>query len=209
MQSPLIAARQSFVSLPFLLPSWCELASLSGRRYQSTYRRTKQRLRIKPDESFNPSTEKDDTILFNPPSSAPNVFHTPSKFLPDSDVRKPLAATAPSGKLQAGSPEELPSANKPTDYKRTHVQNHITPEEVKEIRRLRIEDPAKWSRWKLARHFECSPRFIANVCEAIPQKQKYELQRQVLEAVKSRWGNVRRMAREDRNLRRQAWARDE
>lgn len=208
MQSPLIAARQSLVSFPFLLPSWCELATISGRRYQSTYRRTKQRLRIKPDASFQPSKESSDSIIFNPPSSAPNVFHTPNKFLPRTDVRKSLTITD-NVALQAGSPQDLPSATKAPKFNRTHIQNHLSAEDVKEIRRLRIEDPTIWTRYKLARHFDCSARFVAHVCEAIPQQEQIQIQRKVLEAVKSRWSNMRRMAREDRHLRKQAWARDE
>lgn len=207
MQSPLIAARQSFVSLPFLLPSWCELAAISGRRYQSTYKRTKQRLRIKPDASFNPSKEANDDILFNPPSSAPNVFHTPNIFLPKTDARKSLIT--PPGVLETGSPDELPSATKEPKFQRNHLKNHLSAEDVKEIRRLRIEDPGTWTRWKLARRFDCSARFVAHVCDNIPQTTQYEIQKKVLEAVKSRWGNLRRMAREDRHLRKQAWARDE
>ncbi|KAK7541926.1 mitochondrial 54S ribosomal protein mL58 [Phyllosticta citribraziliensis] len=33
-----------------------------------------------------------DTIIYNPPSSAPNVYHTPLKFLPANDRRRQLAA---------------------------------------------------------------------------------------------------------------------
>lgn len=85
----------------------------------------------------------------------------------------------------------------------------MTVEDVKEIRRLRTLDPVEWSRWKLARKFDCSARFINMVCEPIPQAQKQEIHRKVLEAVKSRWGTTRRMAREDRELRKEAWAKDE
>lgn len=202
MQSPLVAARQSLVSLSFLLPSWCELATVSGRRYQSTYRRTKQRLRVKPDASFHPSEVKHDTIIFNPPSSAPDVFHTPSKFLPQADKRKSLSNPETS---EVVAIDELPWASKAPKSKK----HHLTQEDVLEIRRLRQEDPVEWSRWKLARKFDCSARFIAMICESIPSKEKTELHKKVLEAVKTRWGTKRRMAREDRLLRRDLWARDE
>ncbi|EED14153.1 cystathionine gamma-synthase, putative [Talaromyces stipitatus ATCC 10500] len=202
MQSSLSAARQSLVSLPFLLPSWCELASISGRRYQSTYRRTKQRLRVKPDASFEPTQGKLDSIIFNPPSSAPDATHTPNIFLPKSDIRRNLVQPEPT---QIILPEELPWAT--TAPKRQKY--HLTVEDVKEIRRLRMSDPVEWSRWKLARKFDCSARFINMVCEPIPQEQKQEIHKKVLEAVKSRWGAKRRMAREDRELRKEAWAKDE
>jgi hypothetical protein len=84
---------------------------------------------------------------------------------------------------------------------------HLTPADVEEIRKLRLSDPMTWSRHKLAKRFECSPLFIAMVCEASPEKK--QIQRQVLEAVQSQWGPKRRMAREDRKLRREAWGRDE
>lgn len=202
MQSPLSATRQSLVSLPFLLPSWCELASISGRRYQSTYRRTKQRLRIKPDASFEPTQEKFDSIIFNPPSSAPAVTHTPNIFLPKNDIRRKLDQPEPTMSI---APEELPWATKAPKRQKYH----LTVDDVMEIRRLRTLDPVAWSRWKLAKKFDCSARFISMVCEIIPQAEKQEIHNKVLEAVKSRWGATRRMAREDRELRQEAWAKDE
>lgn len=202
MQSSLSATRQSLVTLPFLLPSWCELSTIAGRRYQSTYRRTKQRLRVKPDASFAPTQEKYDSIIFNPPSSAPDATHTPNIFLPKSDIRRNL--------VQPESPSSIPSEDLPWATKAPKRQKyHLTVEDVKEIRRLRVLDPVAWSRWKLARKFDCSARFINMVCEPIPQEQKQEIHKKVLEAVKSRWGAQRRMAREDRELRKEAWAKDE
>jgi hypothetical protein len=35
-------------------------------------------------------------IVFNPPPSAPNVYHTPVKFLPQDDIRRRLLETGPS-----------------------------------------------------------------------------------------------------------------
>jgi hypothetical protein len=84
---------------------------------------------------------------------------------------------------------------------------HLNPSDIEEIRKLRLNDPMTWSRWKLAKRFDCSPMFIAMVCEASPQKK--EIQKQVLGAVQSRWGAKRRMAREDRQLRKESWGRDE
>lgn len=63
-----------------------------------------------------------------------------------------------------------------------------------------------WSRNKLAKKFNCNPVFVSTVCEASPEKKA--LQRQVLEAVKSRWGKKRSIAREDREIRKQTWAKD-
>ncbi|KAL4864959.1 hypothetical protein BDV12DRAFT_175347 [Aspergillus spectabilis] len=200
MAAFITVTKRPLVGLPFLLPS-CESISLELRRSQSSYRRTKQRLRVKPDASFGlPSGKTQDQIIYNPPSSSPSVYHTPTKFLPPNDVRKSLRADTPAN---AQVVEELPSVYKSSVEKRYH----LSPSEIKEIRNLRLSDPMTWSRSKLARRFDCSPIFIAMVCEASPQKK--EIQKQVLEAVQSRWGAKRRMAREDRKLRKESWGRDE
>ncbi|KAL2015085.1 hypothetical protein VTK56DRAFT_6324 [Thermocarpiscus australiensis] len=66
-----------------------------GARQKSSAARTKRALNIPPHESFlsplgtdgaaRPAT---DHIIFNPPASAPSVFHTPFKFLPKTDPRR-------------------------------------------------------------------------------------------------------------------------
>lgn len=172
---------------------------MGAKRHQSSYRRTKQRLRVKPDASFGPSQPGRDQIIYNPPSSAPSVYHTPSKFLPVNDVRRAMRPET----ATATNVNELPSVYK-AEAERKY---HLTPADVEEIRKLRLSDPMTWSRYSLAKRFECSPLFIAMVCEASPEKK--QIQKQVLEAVQSRWGPKRRMAREDRKLRREAWGRDE
>ncbi|KAB8076693.1 mitochondrial ribosomal protein subunit L20-domain-containing protein [Aspergillus leporis] len=201
MATSLTAFKRPFLALPFLLPSTCEsVVTLQARRNQSSYRRTKQRLRVKPDASFGvSSTHFQDHIIHNPPSSAPSVYHTPTKFLPPDDVRRTLRGAS----VNHESSAELPSVFKTSVEKRYH----LNPSDIEEIRKLRLNDPMTWSRWKLAKRFDCSPMFIAMVCEASPQKK--EIQKQVLGAVQSRWGAKRRMAREDRQLRKESWGRDE
>lgn len=198
MAIPLAASKRPFLTLPFLLPSWTDTLALGARRHQSSYRRTKQRLRIKPDASFGPSNQNRDHIVYNPPSSAPSVYHTPNKFLPSNDARKSMT----SEQSITMNVKELPGVYKPSE----DGKYHLTPSDVEEIRQLRLSDPMTWSRHKLAKKFECSPLFIAMVCEASPEKKA--IQRQVLESVQSRWGPKRRMAREDRQLRRETWGRD-
>jgi hypothetical protein len=154
---------------------------------------------VKPDVSFGPSGDSHDGIDFNPPSSAPTAYHTPTKFLPSSDLRKVLRQNTP----DTSTDQEYPPVLKKTLEKKYH----LTPTDIDEIRKLRLEDPMTWSASKLAKRFDCSPVFIRTVCSAGPQKR--EIQKQVLEAVKSRWGVKRRMAREDRQLRKESWARDE
>ncbi|RAL08423.1 mitochondrial 54S ribosomal protein mL58 [Aspergillus homomorphus CBS 101889] len=201
MASTLATAKRPLLSLPFLSPSSCELMPLTSRRSQSSYRRTKQRLRVKPDASFGPSMTQvqGDHIVYNPPSSAPSVYHTPAKFLPNDDIRRSLRTDA---SVTHRNSTDITSPNETPGLKRYH----LNPSDVLEIRRLRTSDPLTWSRSKLAKRFDCSPLFISMVCGASPEKK--EMQKQVLEAVQSRWGTKRRMAREDRKLRKESWGRD-
>ncbi|KAJ5377877.1 uncharacterized protein N7496_005286 [Penicillium cataractarum] len=203
MATSIAASKRPFLTLPFLLPSWSDSLALGSRRYQSSYRRTKQRLRVKPDAIFGASHQGRDQIIYNPPSSAPSVYHTPSKFLPSNDARRSMRIEDAANANPTDKVEDLPNVYR-SDPERKY---HLTPEDVEEIRKLRLSDPMTWSRHKLAKRFECSPLFIAMVCEASPEKK--QIQRQVLEAVQSQWGPKRRMAREDRKLRREAWGRDE
>lgn len=196
---PIAAPKRPFLTLPFLLPSWTESSALGSRRHQSSYRRTKQRLRVKPDASFGASHQGHDQIIYNPPSSAPSVYHTPNKFLPPNDARRSLGTETPA----TTNVNDLPGLTKHTP----ELKYHLTPSDIEEIRKLRLSDPMTWSRHKLAKRFQCSPVFIAMVCEA--SREKKQMQKQVLEAMQSRWGTKRRMAREDRQLRREAWGRDE
>lgn len=193
-----IATKRPFLTLPFLLPSLSDSLALGFRRNQSSYRRTKQRLRVKPDTSFGSSHQGHDHIIHNPPSSAPNVYHTPSKFLPADDVHRSSSLST----TTITNAEDLPGVYKSVP-ERTY---HLAPSDIEEIRNLRLTDPMTWSRNKLAKRFECSPVFIAMVCQA--SKEKKEIQARILEAVQSRWGPKRRMAREDRELRKEAWGRD-
>lgn len=199
MATSLVAPKRPLFTLPFLLPSWTETVACGSRRHQSSYRRTKQRLRVKPDNSFASSNQGREHIIYNPPSSAPSVYQTPNIFLPPNDVRR---------KVQPAQSQSQNGDGLPTVYKdNTPNKYHLTPADIEEIRKLRLSDPMTWSRYKLAKRFECSALFVAMVCEASPEKK--QMQKQVLEAVQSRWGPKRRMAREDRQLRREAWGRDE
>jgi hypothetical protein len=85
---------------------------------------------------------------------------------------------------------------------------HLTEEDVKEIRRLGEEDPFTWTRTKLSKKFDCSPYFITMVFDGM-DKNKKKVQEQVTDAVKSYWGVKRRTAREDRQIRKERWFRDE
>jgi len=181
-----------------------------SRRHQSSYRRSRSRLNVKPDASFLPSkTEPHDHIIYNPPPSAPSVYHTPTIFLPKGDRRRQIhdAAIADNPQLAnatlTGQIKLPPPVRKPYEKK-----YHVTEEQMNEMRALRKEDPLKWSASQLAKRFECSSLFASFVTEGLAPGKK-EQQRQVTAVVQSRWGSKRRIAREDRQLRREKWYRDE
>ncbi|KAI5288279.1 hypothetical protein KEM54_005339 [Ascosphaera aggregata] len=167
--------------------------------YQSSYRRTKQRLRVKPDASFIPSlSEKFDHVIYSPAPSAPSVYHTPTKFLPPNDIRRRLRSAREEKTINA---QQLPVVQK------IKVKPKIlTADEIAQIKTLRFSDPIYWSQAKLAKKFGCSPIFVGQICEASPEKK--ELQKNLLEAIKSSWGIKRTLAREDRELRRERWMKD-
>ena len=194
--------RPSLAALSFAFP--CLLRTrVVPRRLESSFRRTKQRLRVKPDPSFTSSNGyTQDHIVFNPPSSAPSVYHTPSKFLPPNDRRRQLVAEIPDQAPLSQTSKLPPPVRKPYEK-----QYHLTAVDMEEIRRLRRENPDVWTRDKLAKKFDCSNLFVGIVCEASPERK--EAQQQVLDAVKLKWGRRRRIAREDRGKRRELWGRDE
>ncbi|KAG5287109.1 ribosomal protein YmL20 [Histoplasma ohiense] len=208
MACPVTYSRRNILILPFLLPSWSESAASTVvcRRYQSTFRRLKQRLRVKPDASFSPlSANSPERIIYNPPSSAPSVYHTPTKFLPPDDVRRKLRASSFPGDPQ--QQQQKHSQLPPVFRQKSQAKTILGEQEIAEMRQLRLEDPMKWSRYALAQKFGCSTHFVMQVCDAGPQKKA--IQQQVLEAIKSRWGKKRTIAREDRQLRKELWATDQ
>lgn len=193
------SARQAF-SHTFSFP-----VKLS-RRHESTARRLRQRLRVKPDPSFAKTLPTQDHIIYNPPSSAPSVYHTPFKFLPKNDIRRQLMSSAASSSPPASdesTTSALPPPVRPSDQKKYH----LTSANFAEIRRLRTEDPLKWTNNALARKFRCSTVLVPMICSA-PKKLKDKREKE-LEEIKSKWGPRKRAAREDRVRRRERWGRDE
>lgn len=197
---------------PSLLPS-TEWICTSCRRYQSSFRRTRKALRVKPDASFAPSaTETQDHIVFNPPSSAPNVYHTPQKFLPANDPRRRFTAPTTSAKppstpgSSSGTQHPNNSSELPAPVRQPYEKKyHVTQAQVEEIRRLRAENPKQWTRVKLAEKFQCSQYFVSLCCCAPEIKEQRDRE---LAEIKSRWGRKKTEAREDRQTRKALWGRD-
>ena len=195
-------------SLPFLLPSFSSLVVYVPRRNESSARRTTKRLRSKPDASFTssiPPSQINDHIVFNPPSSAPSPYHTPPVFLPPNDPRRALLAQS----HKHANPYDQPGRHLPPiipKHRPYEKKYHLGQKEIEEIRRLRSEDPYKWTRAKLAEKFECSQFFVGMVAEASAEKKLAEQRK--LEEIRGKWGRRRTYAREDRTKRRELWGKD-
>ncbi|KAF2170017.1 hypothetical protein M409DRAFT_19630 [Zasmidium cellare ATCC 36951] len=192
------------------------------RRNAATSRRTRKSLRVKSDPSFAPSqTEAQDHIIFNPPSSAPNVYHTPAKFLPKSDPRRALytaaaAATTPAAEpskpqgILASIAQERAASTPPASQLKPvrpiyEKKYHLSQQDIDEIRRLRKDDPRTWTRVRLAEKFDCSQFFVSLCCSAPEVADERERE---LERIKSKWGRKKREARDLRQERKKLWGRD-
>ncbi|KAH6641636.1 mitochondrial ribosomal protein subunit L20-domain-containing protein [Chaetomium tenue] len=202
----------------------------SGIRQKSTAARTRKALNIPPHGSFlNPNSSAADRnarpttgqIIYNPPSSAASVFHTPFKFLPKQDPRRRAnlaselfaASTTinyPSptnNPTQATQPDSTsPSSQSPTDLfpsiegePRYRARHHLTKADIEEMRRLRAADPVANSVQNLSLRFRCSKLFVLMCCQA-PSGHREKVQAE-LEATKARWGPRRAAARDERRAR--------
>ncbi|KAF2875625.1 mitochondrial ribosomal protein subunit L20-domain-containing protein [Massariosphaeria phaeospora] len=197
---------------------------LTQTRHESTTRRHRKLLFLPGAPSYTPSTATP-TLIFNPPSSAPNIYHTPSKFLPATDKRRLLYASAltrstatalrtaspstasPGTPLTTPShPPPKPSAPLPDPVRAPYEKKyHVSAADVEEMRRLRAANPRVWTRVRLAERFGCSQFFVGMVAknEGVAEKRRMED-----EKVRVGWGRRRREAREDRGRRREGWGRD-
>lgn len=187
-------------------------------RNKATTARTKRALNIPPHPSFLASSAAanaasaradNDTIIFNPPSAAPSVYHTPFKFLPKTDPRRRanLASlfeshfgpdSANNSAVSAStsshtSLNELPEVGVPRVI---FTRGPITREEVEEMRQLRTTDPYKWSVKALSLKYEIPIGFVMACCQA--PKDKIDFERRKFELLQQRWGSAKRKAHEER-----------
>lgn len=181
-------------------PSTSRTTVLIPRRHQSSTARTKRALKIPPHPSFLVSSESAQ-VIYSPPSSKASVYHTPFKFLPRSDPRRQanLSQLLQRSSSSSSSDPSSTSTNLPPELKAPPRKYNVTKEQVEEMRRLRAEDPAKWSVLKLAERYDCAPIFVMMCCRASAEHRDKERAR--LEAIKARWGPVRSSAREERKKR--------
>ncbi|KAF2450051.1 hypothetical protein P171DRAFT_405757 [Karstenula rhodostoma CBS 690.94] len=193
-------------------------------RHESTTRRHKKLLTVQQAPSYTP-TRPEPTLIFNPPSSAPSAYHTPLKFLPQNDKRRALYAsflststqrahrTATSPVAAPGTPlsassflPPTPSAHLPPPVRQPYEKKyHLTDVDIKEIQRLRAEDPDRWTRVRLAEKFGCSQFFVGMVAKNGVKAEKVAREH---DRARGRWGEMRREARHERERRKELWGRD-
>ncbi|KAF3008553.1 hypothetical protein E8E13_006880 [Curvularia kusanoi] len=193
-------------------------------RHESTARRHKKLLILPAAPSYNPSSHSPQ-LVFNPPSAAPSVYHTPVKFLPKDDSRRAMYSAAaaqanaaalrrqtspvasPGTPLSAGSRlPPRPSAGLPSPVRKPYEKKyHLDAAKIEEIRRLRLSDPEQWTRVRLAEKFGCSQFFVGMVVQAREKARRVAMEQ---EGMRERWGKRRREAREERERRKELWGRD-
>jgi len=214
----------SSITRPFLQQPYQQ------QRYESTARRHRKLLNIPPAPAYpHPPTGSSgrshilsdvrrpagDHVIFDPPSSAPNVYHTPAKFLPAGDVRRQLLAQPLPASVQGSSPaspsqqqqQQRPAALPPALREPYEKKYHVTPAQMEEMTALRRSDEATWTRARLADKFACSKLFVGMVVQA-SEKRVAKLRR-IEEGRRTSWGTKKRTAREERSRRKEGWGRDD
>ena len=163
------------------------------RRGHKTTARTKRALKIAPHDSFLPSRTAypaADTIIYNPPASEASPSHTPYLFLPRTDPRRQM--------LRNGTGGELPPAMR-YKHRAANPRYHLTPKDFAEMKKLREQDPLKWSVSALANKFDCSEMFVQIAAPA--SVEHHDWLRGKMERKAARWGAKKSQAREDRKRR--------
>ena len=110
--------------------------------------------------------------------------------------------------LQTGTHTSSPASALPPPLKNaTSVHPRLTEEKISEIRRLRMENPAFYTRSWLANNFGCSPSFVSYVAPLSPSQQRAALAKRNREHEKARtrWGEKSALIREIRTKRKEFW----
>lgn len=134
------------------------------------------------------------TFIHRPPPTAPTAFST--TLDPASPLLRPPTES---------SDAALPPLLRPSAYVKEPPR--ITPEHMEEIRRLRRENPVKYSRTKLAEMFNCTSSFIAQIAALRPSKRKeFRKERdEAHEKIRQRWGEKKSLFVDIRKKRREFW----
>ncbi|KAH7588764.1 Mitochondrial ribosomal protein subunit L20 [Nakaseomyces glabratus] len=138
------------------------------------------------------------------PMGSTNIETIPLGFIPKDDPRREYIRHL---KYQEKD-KQLSKLAPPVLVSKSTVEGkkyHLQPEDISEIKRLRLEDPVKNNRKALAEKFGVSPLFISIVSE--PPKSHKEEMKSRLETIKSKWHAKRAIARSDRQKRQELWYR--
>ncbi|UNI21185.1 hypothetical protein JDV02_007197 [Purpureocillium takamizusanense] len=163
---------------------------------------------LAPHDSFLPDRSTPfpaaDSIIYNPPASEASPAHTPFIFLPRSDPRRAALVrlrNSPDAAASALAPTPVEDGDLPPAmrYPRRQPRYNLKKEDIAEIKRLREEDPIKWSVGQLSKKFDCSPIFVRMVAPAPAEHLDYLKAK--LERKMTRWGPKKTQAREDRRRR--------
>ncbi|KAK7397921.1 hypothetical protein QQX98_012706 [Neonectria punicea] len=184
-------------------PRPATLLPLVPVRGHKTTARTKRSLKIAPHDSFLPNRQTAfpaaDSIIYNPPSSEASPEHTPFLFLPSNDSRRVALTRLRHIADSPAAPKKASDLPKEVNYKRRTPSYHLGAEDIKEMKRLRNEDPFKWTSYSLAEKFQCSSVFVRMAAPAPPEYLK--ALKDKAERRESRWGHIRAKARDDRKRR--------
>lgn len=150
--------------------------------------------------AFNLKPVPTQGLIHNPPASMPSVKDTPKVFLPSNDPRLKVMAD----RFKVYSQEELDEMPVIYGAKKDYT---LTPETIKQIIKLRSEDPEKWTIAKLATKFNVDAKKVNVVTGFSKLKQLIMLAE--LTKLQSEWSDLRKLARQDKQKRKQMWLRGE
>jgi ribosomal L20-like protein len=140
------------------------------------------------------SLPEDLTFIHRPPPSA----LTPHSYTvnPSSPLLRTEPQTSSTG---SALPPPLENA--------TLAHPRLPEDKISEIQRLRMEDPAFYTRSRLANIFGCSPSFVSYVAPLSPTQQRAALAKRDRkhEKARARWGEKATLIREIRKKRKEFW----
>jgi hypothetical protein len=151
-------------------------------------------LKNNPNADIQQLEDENLTFIHRPPPTAPTPFSTTLE--PASPLLRPPTKTKDG---------RLPPLLRPSAYVKEPPR--VTHEQIQEIKRLRQEDPEKYSRARLARMFNCTSHFVAQVAALPPTQRKQFRKRrdEEHEAVREGWGERKSLIAEIRKKRREFW----
>ncbi|KAG2151369.1 mitochondrial ribosomal protein subunit L20-domain-containing protein [Suillus clintonianus] len=142
-------------------------------------------------------TLKDENLTFihRPPPTAPSPYST--TLAPAS----PLLKSPTSFNKNAPMPPLL----RPSAYK--VAPSRMSDKDMEQLRKLRLSNPEKYSRAKLAKLFKCTPNFVSKVA-ALPRAQRKEFSRKMEaehETIREQWGEKKATFVAIKQKRREFW----